>query len=271
MRRNSGRYSRTHRSQSNRPSSTKMATKSAVISLPVEPWWKRVVGSTGAPVATFAVPKPPANNTSSPFTIASSSPGTFHRASSGSISWPRTVWLTSMTMSTTIAARHVATGAYYCQWFFAKISWRIYSTSVPGQPEGEDEGTAPRSLDARSLRGLAHPLRVEILSLLSLEGPATSTTLAERLGVRTGTTSWHLQKLAEHGFITEMPERGNQRDRWWRLAAEDWSMDASEFMDDPELGDSAIVVLAAVISQHAMRGRSSGTRTGRGRGARPLS
>ena len=124
---------------------------------------------------------------------------------------------------------------------------------MPGQPEGEDEGTAPRSLDARSLRGLAHPLRVEILSLLSLEGPATSTTLAERLGVRTGTTSWHLQKLAEHGFITEMPERGNQRDRWWRLAAEDWSMDASEFMDDPELGDSAIVVLAAVISQHAMR------------------
>lgn len=112
---------------------------------------------------------------------------------------------------------------------------------------------APRSLDARSLRGLAHPLRVEIVSLLSLEGPATSTTLAERLRVRTGTTSWHLQKLAEHGFIAEIPERGNHRDRWWRLVTEELSIDASAFLDDAELGDSATVVMAAVISQGATR------------------
>jgi CubicO group peptidase (beta-lactamase class C family) len=35
--------------------------------------------------------------------------------------------------------------------------------------------------------------------------------LAERLKVRSGTTSWHLQKLAEHGFIEEVRERGNLR------------------------------------------------------------
>lgn len=93
--------------------------------------------------------------------------------------------------------------------------------------EGEDHGYAsamtsrdgyPARLnpDARSLRGLAHPLRLQILDILRLEGPATATILADRLGVGTGNTSWHLKKLAEHGYIEEIPDRGNRRDRWWR-------------------------------------------------------
>ncbi len=69
--------------------------------------------------------------------------------------------------------------------------------------------------DARSLRGLAHPVRLQILDILRLEGPATATMLAQRLGVRTGSTSWHLHKLAEHGFIEEIPERGSRQERWW--------------------------------------------------------
>ena len=31
-----------------------------------------------------------------------------------------------------------------------------------------------------------------------------------------GSASWHLSKLAEHGYIEEVPELGNRRDRWWR-------------------------------------------------------
>ncbi len=69
--------------------------------------------------------------------------------------------------------------------------------------------------DASSLRGLAHPLRLRMLEILRLEGPATATMLATRLGVRTGSTSWHLQKLAEHGFIEEIPDRGTRQERWW--------------------------------------------------------
>ena len=49
-----------------------------------------------------------------------------------------------------------------------------------------------------------------------LEGPATATALADRLGVLPGSTTWHLSKLAEHGYIEEVPELGNRRDRWWR-------------------------------------------------------
>jgi DNA-binding MarR family transcriptional regulator len=55
-----------------------------------------------------------------------------------------------------------------------------------------------------------------MLEILRLEGPATATTLAKRLGVHTGSTSWHLQKLAEHGYIDEVVDKGTHRERWWR-------------------------------------------------------
>lgn len=71
-------------------------------------------------------------------------------------------------------------------------------------------------LDPKSLRGLAHPLRVRILGLLREGGPATSTTLAKRLGLSTGATSYHLRQLAEYGFVAEDRSRGVGRERWWR-------------------------------------------------------
>src|ERR671910_2485991 len=66
------------------------------------------------------------------------------------------------------------------------------------------------------LRALSHPVRLRMLGLLRIEGPATATTLATRLGLNTGATSYHLRHLAQHGFIVDDSERGNARDRWWR-------------------------------------------------------
>ncbi|MFG3533159.1 helix-turn-helix domain-containing protein [Streptomyces sp. NPDC047917] len=73
-------------------------------------------------------------------------------------------------------------------------------------------------LTARNLRGVAHPLRVRILTVLRTEGPATATTLARRLDQNTGATSYHLRQLAEYGFIVEAPSRGGRRERWWQAA-----------------------------------------------------
>ncbi len=72
--------------------------------------------------------------------------------------------------------------------------------------------------DASGLKALGHPVRLRMLGLLRIEGPATATTLATRLGLNTGATSYHLRQLAQHGFIVEDTERGNARDRWWRAA-----------------------------------------------------
>ncbi|MDQ1614378.1 MAG: hypothetical protein QOJ60_317 [Actinomycetota bacterium] len=72
--------------------------------------------------------------------------------------------------------------------------------------------------DARSLRALAHPLRLRMLGLLRHDGPATASQLAARTGQSSGATSYHLRQLAEFGFVVEATERGNARDRWWRAA-----------------------------------------------------
>jgi DNA-binding transcriptional ArsR family regulator len=80
----------------------------------------------------------------------------------------------------------------------------------------EDQQSPSRTVDPRSLRALAHPLRMRILDLLTDQGPSTSARLAEQLGENTGTVSWHLRHLAEHGFIAEDEGRGTRRERWWQ-------------------------------------------------------
>jgi DNA-binding transcriptional ArsR family regulator len=86
--------------------------------------------------------------------------------------------------------------------------------------------------DLAALKALAHPLRVRMYDLLGDEGPATASQLGARLGESSGTTSYHLRMLAEHGFIEEDPDRGNKRDRYWRVRG--FSLQTAELLDDPE-------------------------------------
>lgn len=79
------------------------------------------------------------------------------------------------------------------------------------------ETRQPRRLrDARALTAVAHPLRMGILELLSVEGQMTATELADRLGESPANCSWHLRKLAEHDLIEEA-EGGTGRQRPWRM------------------------------------------------------
>src|SRR5690625_1618957 len=73
----------------------------------------------------------------------------------------------------------------------------------------------PYVLDTGALRALAHPLRVEIYDLLSQYGPQTSSSLAEKTGESSGSTSYHLRALAKHGLIRDIPGKGTGRERWW--------------------------------------------------------
>lgn len=74
--------------------------------------------------------------------------------------------------------------------------------------------------DPARLKALAHPMRRLMLRHFNLHGPATSTTLGELLGAKTGTTSYHLRQLEKCGFIEEIPERSAGRERWWRRVDE---------------------------------------------------
>ncbi|MEU0845977.1 helix-turn-helix domain-containing protein [Streptomyces sp. NPDC005962] len=86
--------------------------------------------------------------------------------------------------------------------------------------QGDDKAQSDevRVLDPRSLRGLAHPLRLRLLGALREYGPATASQLADRLGESSGSTSYHLRQLAAYGFVADDPERGKGRERWWKAA-----------------------------------------------------
>ncbi|MEU8753995.1 ArsR/SmtB family transcription factor [Streptomyces chartreusis] len=104
-------------------------------------------------------------------------------------------------------------------------------------------------LDARSLRGLAHPLRMQLLDALRFGGPATASQLAEKLGESSGATSYHLRQLAAHGFVEDDPERGKGRERWWKAAVQGLRFDDALLRDpNPDVRGAADLYLHEVAT-----------------------
>ncbi|HEY2553078.1 MAG TPA: winged helix-turn-helix domain-containing protein [Streptosporangiaceae bacterium] len=97
-------------------------------------------------------------------------------------------------------------------------------------------------LDTRTMQALAHPVRMQILSLLRDQGPSTATRLAQQLGLNSGATSYHLRSMAAAGLITEDAGRGNGRDRWWQAAHR------STFYDEADLPPGERQMSAAYLS-----------------------
>jgi DNA-binding transcriptional ArsR family regulator len=119
----------------------------------------------------------------------------------------------------------------------------------PLPSERPDDDT--RRLDPRSLRGLAHPLRIRLLRALRRYGPATASQLAERLGESSGATSYHLRQLAAHDFVVDDPELGKGRERWWKAAHQGTSMDESLYYDpDPEVRGALDTLIHELASMH---------------------
>jgi DNA-binding transcriptional ArsR family regulator len=123
----------------------------------------------------------------------------------------------------------------------------------PGTAAGTGTGRPVRRMDARSLRALAHPLRMSVMEMLTDGGPATATGLAARLGESTGTVSWHLRHLAEHGFIEEDEERGTRRERWWRVVRQTKVLDTGDFTDDPATRSALSVYLHEFVQTQFSR------------------
>lgn len=127
---------------------------------------------------------------------------------------------------------------------------------MPKKDTADSTSTAPgpkaRSIDARSLRGLAHPLRMRLLGSLREFGPATASGLADRLGESSGATSYHLRQLAAYGFVEDDPALGKGRERWWR-AVDTGTAFGPEFLydPDPEVRGAMGLVLHEVATAHA--------------------
>jgi DNA-binding transcriptional ArsR family regulator len=97
----------------------------------------------------------------------------------------------------------------------------------------EQRHSEDRVLDTGALRALAHPLRVQIYDILSQYGPQTASSLAQRLGESSGSTSYHLRALAKQDLIQERTDRGTGRERWWERPVGGVSFASAEALKTP--------------------------------------
>ncbi|MFE2944476.1 ArsR/SmtB family transcription factor [Streptomyces sp. NPDC059255] len=106
------------------------------------------------------------------------------------------------------------------------------------------ERTHERITDLSRLKAFTNPLRLQLYRALYAAGTATASHLAEQVDQAPSLVSYHLRKLAEHGFVTEASGRSaDGRERWWQVASEEgWGFRDSDFADTPE-GAAAVGAL----------------------------
>ena len=101
-------------------------------------------------------------------------------------------------------------------------------------------GQPPSSLrnisDARTMRALAHPVRIALFETLVLRGAMTATEVGELIGESPTTCSFHLRQLARYGFVEEAGG-GKGRARPWRMTSIGMRFASSH--DDPEAAIAA--------------------------------
>jgi DNA-binding transcriptional ArsR family regulator len=116
--------------------------------------------------------------------------------------------------------------------------------------EGEQEPLPElRELtDARTLRALAHPVRIALIEILSVAGPMTATEVGEQIGESPTTCSFHLRQLAKYGFVEEAGG-GKGRARPWRMTSIGFSFARTH--DDPQ-AEIAADVLSRVLRERQL-------------------
>ena len=117
---------------------------------------------------------------------------------------------------------------------------------APGKPE-------PQVVGPDSLKGLAHPLRLQLLAELNARGSATASQLAAALGESSGATSYHLRQLHRHGFVEEDPAQGTARERVWIPRRGGWSLPVFDLVDDPASAPAVDLVLRAQMQADQQR------------------
>ena len=101
-----------------------------------------------------------------------------------------------------------------------------YDRDVPG-----DELTID---DPRTLRAIAHPVRMRILELFESKKSQRAADVAEALGIPANQASFHLRQLAKYGLIVEAPaEARDGRDRVWKLTSETINIETSTLAGMP--------------------------------------
>lgn len=111
-----------------------------------------------------------------------------------------------------------------------------------------------RVSDASALKALAHPLRMALVELLVTEGAQTASQAGARLGESPANCSWHLRKLAEHGFVREVTGVPG-RSRPWRAVTEGLSWGDPD--DDAETAAAGEALTDVLLERELQRLRAA--------------
>lgn len=105
---------------------------------------------------------------------------------------------------------------------------------------------------AKQMRALAHPLRMQVLGELRVDGPRTVGALSELFDEAPGTLSYHLGKLAEFGFVEEAPELAtDRRERWWRAAHDFTDVSVAGVDAPPAERQASVAVRQQIVDVYA--------------------
>jgi len=119
------------------------------------------------------------------------------------------------------------------------------SLESPPTPPERPRGQRRRLLDdPLAIRALAHPLRLELLSIVSRAAEITTADAARELGISHGLASHHLHQLAKYGFVEQVGGKDN-RERPWRIVHTSLELDPDP---SPE-GAAAGQVLEALAAE----------------------
>jgi DNA-binding transcriptional ArsR family regulator len=102
--------------------------------------------------------------------------------------------------------------------------------------------------DPVTIRAIAHPLRLDLMSMIARLGQATTADAARELGISHGLASHHLRQLAKYGFVEQVKGK-DQRERPWRMVATSYNW--SKATETAE-GSAAVDVLEQMTAERTI-------------------
>jgi DNA-binding transcriptional ArsR family regulator len=109
--------------------------------------------------------------------------------------------------------------------------------------------TRPLLTDPVVLESLAHPVRLDVLSYLIADGPATASVCARAVHDTPSNCSYHLRVLSQHGLVV----RGNSsdgRERPWKATITGFDLERS---GAETAGAAAVMAAALQLDQRLVR------------------
>ena len=111
----------------------------------------------------------------------------------------------------------------------------------------------PVLTDPEVLEALAHPVRLDLLTYLMANGPASASTCARAVGDTPSNCSYHLRTLARHGLV-ERVESADRRQRPWRATITGFTLEPHADPATPSgRGTAAVMAASLALEQRLLR------------------